>query len=42
MLCVSEQTIKKEFVTIFDRLGVRNRTQAAVKGVQLGLLDAPN
>jgi DNA-binding NarL/FixJ family response regulator len=38
MLCVSEQTIKKEFVTIFERLGVRNRTQAAVKGVQLGLL----
>lgn len=41
-LCVSEQTVKKELVTIFDRLGVRNRTQAAVKGVQLGLLsDAP-
>lgn len=38
-LCVSEQTVKKEFVTIFERLGVRNRTQAAVKGVQLGLLD---
>jgi DNA-binding NarL/FixJ family response regulator len=38
-LCVSEQTIKKELVTIFDRLKVRNRTQAAVKGVQMGLLD---
>lgn len=40
-LCVSEQTIKKEFVEIFDRLGVKNRTQAAVKSVQLGLLDTP-
>jgi len=40
-LFVSEQTIKKEFVNIFDRLGVRNRTQAAVKSVQLGLLDVP-
>lgn len=38
-LCVSEQTIKKELVTIFERLKVRNRTQAAVKGVQMGLLD---
>jgi two-component system response regulator DegU len=38
-LCVSEQTIKKELVIIFDRLKVRNRTQAAVKGVQMGLLD---
>lgn len=38
-LCVSEQTVKKEFVAIFDRLGVKNRTQAAVKSVQLGLLD---
>lgn len=40
-LCVSEQTIKKEFVAVFERLGVKNRTQAAVKSVQLGLLDAP-
>lgn len=40
-LCVSEQTIKKEFVEIFERLGVKNRTQAAVKSVQLGLLDLP-
>ena len=40
-LCVSEQTIKKEFVMIFERLGVKNRTQAAVKCVQLGLLDTP-
>lgn len=40
-LCVSEQTIKKEFVAIFERLGVKNRTQAAVKSVQLGLLDTP-
>jgi DNA-binding NarL/FixJ family response regulator len=39
MLCVSEPTIKKEFVDLFERLGVRNRTQAAVKGVQMGLLD---
>ena len=39
MLCVSEPTIKKEFGDLFERLGVRNRTQAAVKGVQMGLLD---
>ncbi|GAB4272305.1 MAG: response regulator transcription factor [Deferrisomatales bacterium] len=38
-LCVSEQTVKKELVSLFDKLGVRNRTQAAVKGVQLGLVD---
>jgi DNA-binding NarL/FixJ family response regulator len=37
-LCLSEHTIKKEFVNIFDLLGVKNRTQAAVKSVQLGLL----
>lgn len=40
-LCVSEQTVKKEFVDIFERLGVKNRTQAAVKSVQMGLLDSP-
>ena len=39
-LCVSEQTVKKELVSLFDKLGVKNRTQAAVKGVHLGLLDA--
>lgn len=38
-LCVSEQTVKKELVSLFDKLGVKNRTQAAVKGVQLGLVD---
>lgn len=38
-LCVSEQTIKKELVSLFEKLGVKNRTQAAVKGVQLGLID---
>jgi DNA-binding NarL/FixJ family response regulator len=37
-LCLSEHTIKKEFVSIFELLGVKNRTQAAVKSVQLGLL----
>ncbi len=36
-LCVSEQTVKKELVGLFEKLGVKNRTQAAVKGVQLGL-----
>ena len=40
-LCVSEQTVKKEFVAVFERLGVKNRTQAAVKSVQLGLLETP-
>lgn len=38
-LCVSEQTVKKELVGVFEKLGVKNRTQAAVKGVQLGLVD---
>lgn len=38
-LCVSEQTVKKELVSLFEKLGVKNRTQAAVKGVQLGLVD---
>jgi two-component system NarL family response regulator len=38
-LCVSEQTIKKELVSLFEKLEVKNRTQAAVKGFQLGLLD---
>jgi DNA-binding NarL/FixJ family response regulator len=36
-LCVSEQTVKKELVSLFDKLGVKNRTQAAVRGVELGL-----
>lgn len=40
-LCVSEQTIKKELVSLFEKLDVKNRTQAAVKGVQLGLADVP-
>lgn len=39
-LCVSEQTIKKELVSLFEKLDVKNRTQAAVKGVHLGLLRA--
>ncbi len=38
-LCVSEQTVKKELVSLFDKLGVKNRTQAAVKAVKLGLVD---
>lgn len=38
-LCVSEQTIKKELVSLFEKLEVKNRTQAAVKGFQLGLLE---
>jgi len=39
LLCVSEQTVKKELGAVFERLGVKNRTQAAVKGVRMGLLD---
>jgi two-component system NarL family response regulator len=39
-LCVSEQTVKKELVSLFDKLGVKNRTQAAVRGFQLGILEA--
>jgi DNA-binding NarL/FixJ family response regulator len=38
-LCVSEQTIKKELASLFEKLGVKNRTQAAVKAFQLGILD---
>ncbi|MFU8858561.1 MAG: response regulator [Deferrisomatales bacterium] len=38
-LCVSEQTVKKELIGLFEKLDVKNRTQAAVKGVQLGLID---
>jgi DNA-binding NarL/FixJ family response regulator len=38
-LCLSEQTIKKELVSLFEKLDVKNRTQAAVKGFQLGILD---
>jgi two-component system NarL family response regulator len=38
-LCVSEQTIKKELANLFDKLEVKNRTQAAVKGVQIGVVD---
>ncbi len=41
-LCVSEQTIKKELVSLFEKLDVKNRTQAAVKGVQLGLAEVPS
>lgn len=40
-LCVSEQTIKKELVSLFEKLDVKNRTQAAVKGYKLGLLEEP-
>lgn len=39
-LCVSEQTVKKELVSLFEKLGVKNRTQAAVKAVQLGFADS--
>lgn len=37
-LCVSEQTVKKDLVKIFEKLQVQNRTQAAVKAVQIGLV----
>jgi len=39
-LCVSEQTVKKELVSLFEKLGVKNRTQAAVKAVQLGFVES--
>lgn len=39
-LCVSEQTIKKELVSLFEKLNVKNRTQAAVKCVELGFADS--
>lgn len=39
-LYVSEQTIKKELASLFEKLAVKNRTQAAVKAVQIGLVDS--
>ena len=37
-LLLSEQTIKNRLSGIFKKLGVRNRTEAAVYAVQEGLL----
>jgi DNA-binding NarL/FixJ family response regulator len=38
-LCVSEQTVKKELISLFEKLDVKNRTQAAVRAVQIGVVD---
>ena len=34
----SEGTIKNQVSSILDKLGVRDRTQAVLKGIKLGLL----
>lgn len=39
VLFVSEQTIKRDMMSVCQKLGVGNRTQAAVKVAQLGLTD---
>jgi DNA-binding NarL/FixJ family response regulator len=39
-LCVSAQTVKKDMVSLFEKLDVKNRTQAAVKCVHLRLFKA--
>jgi DNA-binding NarL/FixJ family response regulator len=39
-LAVAETTIKSHLCTIFGKLGVQSRTQAALKAMQLGLVSA--
>jgi len=38
-LCISEDTVKKRVQTILSKLGVSDRTQAAVKAVRVGLVE---
>lgn len=38
-LCLAEVTIKKHVQSIMGKMGVRDRTQAALRGVRLGLID---
>ncbi len=38
-LCISEETAKKHVQTILSKLGVSDRTQAAVKAVRAGLIE---
>lgn len=39
-LVVSTETVKRHAANIFRKLGVRNRTQAAQRGRELGLIDS--
>jgi DNA-binding NarL/FixJ family response regulator len=39
-LAVAETTIKSHLCTIFGKLGVQSRTQAALRAMQLGLVSA--
>jgi DNA-binding NarL/FixJ family response regulator len=41
-LAVAETTIKTHLCTIFSKLGVQSRTQAALKAMKLGLVSASN
>jgi DNA-binding NarL/FixJ family response regulator len=38
-LHLAEVTIKKHVQSILEKMGVRDRTQAALRGVRLGLID---
>ena len=38
-LNLAEVTIKKHVQSIMSKMGVRDRTQAALRGVRLGLID---
>ncbi|MBI3925350.1 MAG: response regulator transcription factor [Armatimonadetes bacterium] len=38
-LCLAEVTVKKYVQRIMGKMGVRDRTQAALRGVRLGLID---
>jgi DNA-binding NarL/FixJ family response regulator len=36
---VSEQTVKRDLMELFQKLGVKNRTEAAIRALELGLVD---
>ena len=38
-LHLAEVTVKKHVQSILEKMGVRDRTQAALRGVRLGLID---
>jgi LuxR family transcriptional regulator, maltose regulon positive regulatory protein len=40
-LCYSMNTIKSQTYVLFRKLGVSNRVQAVVRGIQVGLIRCP-